>query len=236
MFESNITAFDAIAVPTAVDPKSRAFISPTTTVAPSRIFNSSGVEVICVVLATAKTGRVPDWLGRLIVLSAVGSIIVRVDSCASAVAPSNIIAFDASIVTVSTVVVVPATDKLGTKRVPELGLYRNAPVSSNKALDSSWNTTGKFVFAVLSETVVVADKVAFATVVPAITDDKELPLTVIASASSVPSISASPLTSNEPASSSPVSVIFLKDATSLFASTVTVLLATTVPTEEPVSL
>ena len=50
------------------------------------------------------------------------------------------------------------------------------------------------------------------------------------------SISASPLTSREPASSSPVSVMFLKDATSLLASAVTTLLATTVPTDTPVSL
>ena len=57
-----------------------------------------------------------------------------------------------------------------------------------------------------------------------------------ASVSRVPSISASPDTSRLPASSSPVNVIFRKDATSLFASTVTVLLATTVPTADPVSL
>ena len=41
-----MTALEAIAVPTAVEPKSNAFISPTTTVAPSRIFSSAGVEVI----------------------------------------------------------------------------------------------------------------------------------------------------------------------------------------------
>ena len=49
-------------------------------------------------------------------------------------------------------------------------------------------------------------------------------------------MSASPEISKEPASSSPVSVIFLKLATSLLESTVTTLLATTVPTEDPVSL
>ena len=65
---------------------------------------------------------------------------------------------------------------------------------------------------------------------------RAVPSTVIASASSVPSISASPLTSKLPASSSPVRVIFLKLATSLFASAVTTFDATTVPTEEPVSL
>ena len=54
-----------------------------------------------------------------------------------------------------------------------------------------------------------------------------------ASASSVPSISASPLISNEPASNSPVNVIFLKLAMSLFASTTTVFDATTVPAEVP---
>ena len=209
MLESNITALDAIAVPTAVDPRSRAFISPTTTVAPSRMFNSSGVEVIAVALTAFKTGKVPDWFGRLIVLSAVGSTILNVVSWASAVAPSNIIALDASIVTVSTVVVVPATDKLGTNNVPVLGLYLNAPVSSNKAFDSSWNITGKFVFAVLSATVVVAAKVAFATVVPAITLAKVLPLTVMASASNVPLISASPSISKLAPSNSPVTVKFL---------------------------
>jgi len=45
LFESNITALLAIAVPTAVDPRSKAFISPTTTVAPSSIFNSAAVDV-----------------------------------------------------------------------------------------------------------------------------------------------------------------------------------------------
>ena len=46
--------------------------------------------------------RVLVVLGQLIVLSAVGSITLSVVSCASAVTPSNIIAFEASIVTVST--------------------------------------------------------------------------------------------------------------------------------------
>ena len=106
-------------------------------VTPSIIFNSSGVADICVVLTAAKTGIVPDTLGKLIVLSAVGSTIVSVVSLASAVAPSKIIAFCACIVTVSTVVVVPATDRLGTRSVPVLGLYLKALVSSNKAFDSS---------------------------------------------------------------------------------------------------
>ena len=56
------------------------------------------------------------------VLSAVGSTIVSVVSFASAVAPSNTMAFSACIVTVSTVVLVPATDKFGTSNVPVLGL------------------------------------------------------------------------------------------------------------------
>ena len=60
---------------------------------------------------------------------------------------------------------------------------------------------------------------------------RAVPPKVIASASNVPSISASPETSNEPASSSPVNVIFLNDATSLLASAVTTLLATTTPTD-----
>ena len=92
-----------------------------------------------------------------------------------------------------------------------------------------------FVFS-LSATLTWFAFVAVVTVVPAITVAKAVPLTVIASASNVPSISASPLTSNDPASNSPDRVIFLNEDTSLFASTVTVLLATTVPTDAPVSL
>ena len=37
-------------------------------------------------------------------------------------------------------------------KAPVLGLYSKAPVSSCKLFDSSWNTTGKSVFAVLSLT------------------------------------------------------------------------------------
>ena len=71
-----MTALEATAVPTAVLPISNALISPTTTVAPSRIFNSSGVEVIAVAEAAARTGSVPDTFGKLIVLSAVASTAV----------------------------------------------------------------------------------------------------------------------------------------------------------------
>ena len=76
--------------------------------------------------------------------------------------PSNTTAFAASIVTVSTWVVVPATVRFGTNSVPVLGLYLNAPVSSNNAFDSSWKTTGKSVLAVLSDTVTVDASVAVA--------------------------------------------------------------------------
>ena len=83
----------------------------------------------------------------------------------------------------------------------------------------------------------VPDPIFDASVVSVVADDASaVPFTVIASASNVPSISASPLTSREPASSSPVNVMFLNDDTSLFESTVTTLLATTVPTDAPVSL
>ena len=123
------------------------------------------VRVLLVRVSVAVINEtVPDTFGNVIVLSAVGSVTVRVISCASAVAPSNTIALDASIVTVSTVVVVPATVSFGTSSSPVLGLYRNAPVSSNNALDSLWKTTGKFVFAVLSVTVTVVAKVAVAAV------------------------------------------------------------------------
>ena len=50
--------------------------------------------------------------------------------------------------------------KLATIRVPELGLYSNAAVSSNKAFDSLWNTTGKSVLAVESVTVTAVAKSA----------------------------------------------------------------------------
>ena len=73
--------------------------------------------------------------------------------------------------------------KLATTSVPVLGLYSKAPVSSNKPLDSLWNTIGKSVFALESVTVVVAAKVAFDTVTPAMTVFKAVPPTVIASAS-----------------------------------------------------
>ena len=66
---------------------------------------------------------VPVASGSVIVLSAtVGSVIVNVVSNASVVAPSKTIAFSACISTVSTVVVVPFTVRLGTLRVPVLGL------------------------------------------------------------------------------------------------------------------
>ena len=64
-------------------------------------------------------------------------------------------------------------------------------------------------------------------------DVTAVPLIDIASVSSVPSTSTSPLTSNEPASSSPVSVMFLKLPMSLLASTTTALEAATVPAVTP---
>ena len=60
-----------------------------------------------------------------------------------------------------------------------------------------------------------------------------VPLSVIASASSVPSISASPLMSSDPASNSPVSVTLRKLAMSLLLSTMTALDAVTVPAVTP---
>jgi hypothetical protein len=68
-----------ISVVVAVTP-SKIFNSEAVDVTPSKIFNSSGVDVICVVLAAARTGKVPDWFGKLIVLSAVGSTVVSVVS------------------------------------------------------------------------------------------------------------------------------------------------------------
>ena len=63
----------------------------------------------------------------------------------------------------------------------------------------------------------------------AITVFKAVPFTVIASASSVPSMSASPDISSVAASSSPLIVIFLPPLMSLFESVMIALLAITVP-------
>ena len=60
-----------------------------------------------------------------------------------------------------------------------------------------------------------------------------VPLIDSASASSVPSMSASPLTSNDPASNSPVSVMLRKLAASLLLSTTTAFDAATVPAVTP---
>ena len=46
LFASKMTALEATAVPTAVDPISRAFNSPTTAVIPSKTFNSSTLDVM----------------------------------------------------------------------------------------------------------------------------------------------------------------------------------------------
>ena len=52
MLESRITALDATAVPTAVEPISRALSSPTTAVIPSSAFNSAAVDVTAVEFRT----------------------------------------------------------------------------------------------------------------------------------------------------------------------------------------
>ena len=101
------------------------------------MFNSSGVEVTCVLLAAANTGTVPDTLGKVIVLSAVASTTVSVVSWASAVAPSNITALLALIVTESTVLNVPDTEMLVAESVPVLGLYVKLPSDSNPTLPPS---------------------------------------------------------------------------------------------------
>ena len=83
----------ATAVVPGVVPPSIKLISVAVAVTPSKIFNSAGVAVICVELSAANTGIVPDTFGNLIVLSAVGSIVVKVVSWSSAEAPSNTKAF-----------------------------------------------------------------------------------------------------------------------------------------------
>ena len=60
-------------------------------------------------------------------------------------------------------------------------------------------------------------------------DVTDVPLIDKASVSNVPSMSALPLTSRLPASSSPVRVTFLKLPISLLLSTITALLGVTVP-------
>jgi len=66
-----------------------------------------------------------------------------------------------------------------------------------------------------------------------ITVSSAVPLTVIASASNVPSTSTSPEKSPVAASNSPVKVTFLNPVISLLLSTATALLATTVPSVVP---
>ena len=79
---------------------------------PSTKFISAGVALNCVELSAAKTGIVPDTFGNLIVLSAVGSIVVKVVSWSSAEAPSNTKAFWIFTCVELTVVVVPETVRL----------------------------------------------------------------------------------------------------------------------------
>ena len=59
-------------------------------VVPERRLSSSGVAEIVVVDGEAKGTSVPELSARLIVLSAVGSITLRVVSKSSAVVPSNV--------------------------------------------------------------------------------------------------------------------------------------------------
>ena len=81
----------------------------------------------------------------------------------------------------------------------------------------------------LSVTKTCAAFVASVTVTPAITVLRAVPFTVIASASSVPSMSAFPDMSNVAASSSPEIVMFLPPLISLLESVIIALLAITVP-------
>ena len=123
-----------------------------------------------------------------------------------------------------------------------LGLYVKSPSDSNPMLPPSTSppdvktmALSSFVLSLSLIVTVVATAavVAFVTVTPAITVLSAVPPIVIASASNVPSKSPST------ASMLPMKVVavtFLKLDTSLLESTVTTLLATTVPTEEPVSL
>ena len=72
-------------------------------------------------------------------------------------------------------------------------------------------------------------EVTIAPTVSLIVSARVVPFTVIASASKVPSISASPLISKVAASNSPLIVIFLPPVMSLFESVIIALLAITVP-------
>ena len=84
---------------------------------------------------------------------------------------------------------------------PVLGLYVHVPSDSNPRLPPSTSPPAVKIRALfslvdsLSVIVTVDASVARFTVVPAIVSAKDVPFTVIASASSVPSMSASPDTS-----------------------------------------
>ena len=83
-------------------------MSPSTSTTKSEALDISPPSTI----APPEVCTVPVSFGRVIVLSAVGSVIVKVVSNSSAVAPSNTIALAAFIVIVSTIVCVPLTVKL----------------------------------------------------------------------------------------------------------------------------
>ena len=82
----------------------------------------------------------------------------------------------------------------------------------------------------ISSVASISRVVAFKSIAPSTVSE---PSMSVSSKLVVPSISALPLISNVAASNSPVKVTFLKLAMSLFESTTTALLATTVPATEP---
>ena len=106
-------------------------------VPPSIRLISAGVAVIAVAEAAARTGKVPETLGKEIVLSPVASIDVNVVSWSSAVAPSNTTALLAFIVTEFVIVCVPETTRFVADSVPVLGLYVKLPSDSSPTLPPS---------------------------------------------------------------------------------------------------
>ena len=169
-------------VPLDVSPSIK-LISAAVEVTPSRMFNSSGVEVTCVLLAAASTGTVPDTLGKVIVLSAVASTTVSVVSWASAVAPSNITALLALIVTESTVLNVPDTEMLVAESVPVLGLYFKSPSDSKPMLPPSKSPPEVKTIALFS----LVDSLSVIVTVVATAAVPEYPLDVIVPSDAPPS-------------------------------------------------
>ena len=166
----------------------------------------------------------------MIVLSAVASTVDRVVSCASAVAPSKITAFEAFIVTEFTIVCVPVTLMFVTFNVPVLGLYVKSPSDSSPKLPPSTSPPAVKTIALfssvdsLSVTVTRLELIAFVASVASATaifaePSNEVPPIVLAVASVV-AVSALPVTSPVISPTNAVDVMLVAPVTTPASTTI----------------